>query len=388
MWKASSRSDDIVRLSDEIKDLVLNELDCSNNISDIKVKRIIEDIIMKKSRSRYLSLPERLQLENEVFCSLRRYDILQPLIDDDTVSEIMINGANAIFYEKNGRIFKWNRSFSSAEKLEDIIQRIVSKNNRMVNERSPIVDTRLENGSRVNVVLNPISLDGSAVTIRRFPDIPITMNKLVELGALTEEMSQYLMKCVSKGKNIIICGGTGSGKTTFLNALSEFISADERVVTIEDSAELQIRSIPNLVRLESRDANTQGVGEINIRKLIKTALRMRPDRLIVGEVRGEEAVDLLQALNTGHSGSLSTIHANSCEDLFSRLETMVLMGMNIPLEAVRRQIASAVQILIHLVRTEDKLRRVNKIAELSGYKNGEFEYRTIYSFKESRWEKG
>lgn len=365
-----------------IKETVLNEIDCSTDLTDEAVLKVIDAVIYETCKSLYISLPDRISIRDDVFFSLRRYDILQPLIDDDSISEIMINGTRSIFYEKQGMLFRWNRTFNSDEKLEDVIQKIVARTNRMVNERSPIVDTRLENGSRVNVVLNPIALDGAAVTIRRFPDNPITMNKLVESGSLTPKMSEFLENSVRTGKNILICGGTGTGKTTFLNALSEYIGKDERVITIEDSAELQIRTVPNLIRLESRDANTQGVGEISIRTLIKTALRMRPDRLIIGEVRGAEAVDLLQALNTGHAGSLSTIHANSCEDVFSRLETMVLMGLDIPLEAVRRQISSAIQILVHLVRTKSKERKVNRICRLTGYSNGEYSLETIFSLKE------
>lgn len=365
-----------------IKETVLNEIDCSVDLTDEVVLKVIDAIIYEKCKSLYISLSERLSIRDDIFFSLRRYDILQPLIEDDSISEIMINGTQSIFYEKNGMLHRWDRAFASEEKLEDVIQKIVSRTNRMVNERSPIVDTRLENGSRVNVVLNPIALDGAAVTIRRFPDNPITMNKLIESGSITFEMSEFLKNSIRTGKNILICGGTGTGKTTFLNALSEFIGKEERVITIEDSAELQIRTVSNLIRLESRDANTQGVGEISIRTLIKTALRMRPDRLIIGEVRGAEAVDLLQALNTGHAGSLSTIHANSCEDVFSRLETMVLMGLDIPLEAVRRQIASAIQILVHLVRTKSKERKVNRICRLTCYSNGEYSLETIFSLKE------
>lgn len=367
------------RLSERIRESVLSELDCSRELSDEEVLKVIDAVIINSCRDSYISLPDRLLIRNEVFCSLRRYDILQPLIEDDSISEIMINGTKSIFYERKGSLYKWDKNFTSDEKLEDVIQKIVSKTNRMVNEKSPIVDTRLDNGSRVNVVLNPISLDGAALTIRRFPDNPINMKRLVETGSISEEMSEYLKISMQTGKNILICGGTGTGKTTFLNALSDYIGRDERVITIEDSAELQLRNIPNLIRLECRDANTQGVGEINIRTLIKTALRMRPDRLIVGEVRGAEAVDLLQALNTGHAGSLSTIHANSCTDVFSRLETLTLMGMDIPLEAVRRQIASAIHLIVHLVRTENKERKVNSICKLIGYEDGEYKLETIYS---------
>lgn len=366
-------------LAEFIRETVLAEIDCNKEPNDTEVLNVIDAVILDNCRSKFIRMSERLAIREEVFYSLRRYDILQPLIEDDSISEIMINGTKSIFYEKNGILYHWDKHFTSDEILEDVIQKIVSKTNRMVNEKSPIVDTRLDNGSRVNVVLSPVAIDGAALTIRRFPDNPITMKRLVETGSLTAEMSGFLRESVQKGMNILICGGTGTGKTTFLNALSEYIGRDERIVTIEDSAELQIKNIPNIVRLESRAANTQGVGEINIRMLIKTALRMRPDRLIIGEVRGAEAVDLLQALNTGHAGSLSTIHANSCEDVFSRLETLVLMGMDIPLEAIRRQIASAIQIIIHLVRTESKERKVNRICSLSGYSNGNYNLKTVYS---------
>lgn len=369
-------------LADEIKEAVLKELDCSKEMSDEEVLELIDEVLLGKCRSQYISLSKRLDIRKETFFSLRRYDILQSLINDDEITEIMINGIDSIFYEKKGRLYKWKKTFSSAEKLEDIIQRIVAGTNRMVNEKSPIVDTRLDNGSRVNVVLNPISLDGAAVTIRRFPDKPIRMKDLISFGSIPPEAAELLRNAVQNGQNILICGGTGTGKTTFLNALSEYIEKDERLVTIEDSAELQIKNIPNIVRLESRDSNTQGIGEISIRALIKTALRMRPDRLIIGEVRGAEALDLLQALNTGHSGSLSTIHANSCDDVFSRLETMVLMGINMPLEAIRRQIASAIQMIIHLGRMKDKSRKVNEIVQVIGYKNGEFITKSIYKYKE------
>ena len=307
---------------------------------------------------------------------------MQELIDAEDITEIMINGAGNIFYEKQGGLYLWDKSFESREKLEDVIQQIVSKCNRTVNEASPIVDARLSDGSRVNIVLSPIALNGPVVTIRRFPENPITMEQLIAFHSITEEAADFLKKLVMAGYNIFISGGTGSGKTTFLNALSHNIPNTERIITIEDSAELQIRGIPNLVSLETRNATTEGVKEISIRDLIKASLRMRPDRIVVGEVRGAEAIDMLQALNTGHDGSLSTGHANSAKDMLARLETMVLMGMDMPISAIRRQIASAIDIVVHLGRLRDKSRRVLNISEVSGFENGEIILNTIYEFVE------
>ena len=320
-----------------------------------------------------------------MFHSVRKLDVLQELIEDETVTEIMVNGPDAIFVERAGKLSRWEKTFTSGEKLEDVIQQIVGKCNRVVNESMPIVDARLENGARVNAVVRPVALNGPILTIRRFPDTPITMEKLIALGSLPAECAEFLKTLVRARYSMVIGGGTGSGKTTFLGALSNFIPSDERLITIEDNAELKIQGIENLVRLEAKMANTEGAKSVTIRDLIKTALRMRPDRIVVGEVRGGEAVDMLQALNTGHEGSLSTAHANSAEDMLSRLETMTLMGVDLPLEAIRRQIASGVDILIHLGRMRDKSRKVLEITEICGFEDHEIKTRTLY---QCRREKG
>ena len=351
----------------KIQQELLAELDFSKELGEEELLELIDVKIHETALQRGVWLEERKEMRKEIFRAMRRLDILQELIEDPGVTEIMINGKDHIFIERAGQLFRWENKFDSEEKLNAIIQQIVSGCNRVVNEASPIVDARLENGSRVNVVLKPAALNGPIVTIRRFPEKPMDMKNLVELGALQESHSIFLEKLVQAGYNILVSGGTGSGKTTFLNALSDFIPKDERVITIEDSAELQIRSIENLVRLETRNANVEGCRPITIRDLIKTALRMRPDRIIVGEVRGAEAVDLLQAMNTGHDGSLSTGHSNSAADMLSRLETMVLMGMDLPVSAIRQQIASAVDIIIHLGRLRDKSRKVLEIMEVCGY---------------------
>lgn len=330
-----------------------------------------------------MSVLEREQLGKELFYAIRKLDILQELVDDPDITEIMINGTDNIFIERQGRLQIWNKSFHEKEKLEDVIQQIVAKCNRTVNEANPIVDARLENGSRVNIVLAPVALNGPIVTIRRFSDDPITMSKLLQFGSITEEAVAFLKNLVFAGYNIFISGGTGSGKTTFLNALSEFIPKEERIITIEDSAELQIRGVPNLVRMETRNANVEGCQEITIRDLIKSSLRMRPDRIVVGEVRGAEALDMLQCLNTGHDGSLSTGHANSAKDMLSRLETMVLMGMDLPLSAIRRQMASGIDIIVHLGRLRDKTRKVLEIVEVTGFENQEIVIQPLYLFQET-----
>ena len=296
----------------------------------------------------------------------------------------MVNGPDTIFVERDGRLIRWHKSFTSAEKLEDVIQQIVGKCNRVINESMPIVDARLENGSRVNAVIYPVALNGPILTIRRFPEHPITMEKLIALGSITKECADFLQKLVKARYSMVIGGGTGSGKTTFLAAMSEYIPKDERLITIEDNAELRIRGIDNLVRLEAKMANMEGAVSVTIRDLIKSALRMRPDRIIVGEVRGGEAMDMLQALNTGHEGSLSTAHANSARDMLSRLETMVLMGVDLPLEAIRRQIASGVDILVHLGRMRDKSRKLLEVTEVCGFENGEIQIRPLYQWKEGK----
>lgn len=364
----------------EIKALVNNKIDIMADMSDEDVKELIASVVLEKSREFYLSIAEKREIVEFIFNSMRRLDILQPLIDDTSITEIMVNGPDNIFIERAGRIHKLDIGFESEEKLEDIIQSIVSKANRMVNEASPIVDARLKDGSRVNVVLKPIALDGPVMTIRKFPDKPITMEDLTEWGFITEEGAEFLKKLVQARYNIFICGGAGSGKTTLLNALSNFIPEDERVITIEDAAELQIKGVKNLVRLETRNENTEGKGRITIRDLIKTALRMRPERIIIGEVRGEEALDMLQAMNTGHDGSLSTGHGNSPKDMLSRLETMVLSAASMPLQAIRQQIVSAIEIIVHLARMKDKSRKTLEITEVAGIKEGEIILNPLFVF--------
>lgn len=359
------------------------KIDLSREVSDEEVREMIDEMVIHCSRQYALSLKDRQQLGREIFDAIRRMDILQELVEEEEVTEIMINGTQGIFIERKGRLFQWDKNFASKEKLEDVIQQIVAKCNRAVNEASPIVDARLENGARVNIVLAPVALNGPIVTIRRFPSHPIGMTDLLAYGSLTQEAAQDLEKWVRAGYNIIISGGTGSGKTTFLNALSQYIPPTDRVITIEDSAELQLQGIPNLVRLETRDSKGEGTTAITIRDLIRSSLRMRPDRIIVGEVRGSEAIDMLQALNTGHDGSLSTGHANSATDMLMRLETMVLMGMELPLSAVRRQIASGVDIIVQLGRLRDKSRKVLEIVEITGYEDGEIVTRPLYQFQET-----
>ena len=359
------------------------KIDLSREVSDEEVREMIDEMVIHCSRQYALSLKDRQQLGREIFDAIRRMDIIQELVEEEEVTEIMINGTQGIFIERKGRLFQWDKNFASKEKLEDVIQQIVAKCNRAVNEASPIVDARLENGARVNIVLAPVALNGPIVTIRRFPSHPIGMTDLLAYGSLTNEAARDLEKWVKAGYNIIISGGTGSGKTTFLNALSQYIPSTDRVITIEDSAELQLQGIPNLVRLETRDSKGEGTTAITIRDLIRSSLRMRPDRIIVGEVRGSEAIDMLQALNTGHDGSLSTGHANSATDMLMRLETMVLMGMELPLSAVRRQIASGVDIIVQLGRLRDKSRKVLEIVEITGYEDGEIVTRPLYQFQET-----
>lgn len=367
----------------QLKCRVLERLDCSEEIGDDKVYEWIDQEVLQYGQEIYISLEEKLRLRQEIFNSLRKLDILQELVDCPGVTEIMINGMDNIFIEEEGKIRKWEKCFESVEKLEDVVQQIVGRTNRMVNESNPIVDTRLENGSRVNIVLPPVALNGPVVTIRRFPDKAIQMDDLISYRSIDKETARFLKRLVQAGYNIFISGGTGSGKTTFLNVLSNYIPKDERIITIEDSAELQIRNIPNLVRLETRNANSEGKNEITIRELIKSALRMRPDRIVVGEVRGGEAVDMLQCLNTGHDGSLSTGHSNSSRDMLSRLEMMVLMGIELPLDAVRRQIAAGIDMIVHLGRLRDKSRKVLEIVEIAGYKDGEIQLNPLYQFQET-----
>lgn len=373
-------------VAEEIRRLVLEHLDLSDDLTDEQVLSTIEQTILAYGREHYLPLSEKYRLKEELFHGIRGLDILEELLADDSVTEIMINGHEHIFYEKRGQLFLWEKQFSSEERLRDVIQKMAAEANRVVNEASPIADTRLMDGSRVNIVLPPASLDGPAVTIRKFSKVPYTMDRLVELGALSEDARNYLEDAVKQKRNIFISGGTGSGKTTFLNALSAYIPETERVITIEDAAELQIRTIPNLVRLEVRKANTEGCSAVSVRDLIKTALRMRPSRIIVGEVRGAEALDMLQAMNTGHEGSLSTGHANSAEDMLSRLETMVLQGSDIPLYAIRKQIASAIDVFVQLYRRSDGSRGVLQICENDGLKDGEIMLHAV--FEEAKEETG
>lgn len=351
--------------------------------SDEALIAYIDQCICDISQGELLDLSQRLAIRQRVFNFFRRLDIIQPLLDDDRVTEIMVNGPDEIFVEIEGSIVKTEIRFESREKLEQMIQTIVSKVNRQVTERNPIVDARLSDGSRVHVVLFPVALNGPILTIRKFTKEPMTLERLVSLGALTQEAALQLRKMVQAKYNIFISGGTGSGKTSFLNALSQCIPEEERVITIEDSAELQIGSVKNLISLETRDANVEGIGELTIKQLIKASLRMRPDRIIVGEVRGFEALDMLQAMNTGHDGSISTGHGNSTTDMLSRLETMVLSGLQMPLEAIRLQIASAIDILVHLSRFRDNSRRVVQICEMVNFSNGEYRLNSLYEFKEN-----
>ena len=366
-------------IREELRQKIMEQLQECSRMEDDELYEQIDRAIREKGQELFLPLKERLWLRSSLYDSFRRLDILQELLDDRNVTEIMVNGAGKIFIERKDGTALWERRFERPEQLEDIIQQIVGRVNRVVNVSSPIADARLEDGSRVHIVLPPVALDGPVVTIRKFPE-PITMEKLIGFGAVTEEAAQFLEGLVAARYNIFVSGGTNSGKTTFLNALSSFIPRTERVITIEDSAELQISQVPNLVRLETRDANTEGKGQITISQLIRASLRMNPDRIIVGEVRGAEALDMLQAMNTGHPGSLSTGHSNSARDMLNRLETMVLMGSRLPLEAVRSQIASALDILVHLGRLGDGSRKVLSIVEVRGISMGEIETEELYRY--------
>ena len=366
-------------IREELRQKIMEQLQECSRMEDDELYEQIDRAIREKGQELFLPLKERLWLRSRLYDSFRRLDILQELLDDRNVTEIMVNGAGKIFIERKDGTALWERRFERPEQLEDIIQQIVGRVNRVVNVSSPIADARLEDGSRVHIVLPPVALDGPVVTIRKFPE-PITMEKLIGFGAVTEEAAQFLEGLVAARYNIFVSGGTNSGKTTFLNALSSFIPRTERVITIEDSAELQISQVPNLVRLETRDANTEGKGQITISQLIRASLRMNPDRIIVGEVRGAEALDMLQAMNTGHPGSLSTGHSNSARDMLNRLENMVLMGARLPLEAVRSQIASALDILVHLGRLGDGSRKVLSIVEVRGISMGEIETEELYRY--------
>ena len=362
------------RLREEVR----SRIDLSREVTDEEVKELICRVILEYAGEEYISLEERKKMSVAVFNSLRKLDFIQELLEDEEVSEIMINGPKVIFVEKRGKITAYEYTFESTEKLEDMIQQIVAGCNRTVNEMSPIADARLSDGSRVNIILSPPALNGPVVTIRRFPKSHITMDTLIENGTVTKEIAEFLIQAVENGKNIFVSGGTSSGKTTMLNVLSGFIPKSLRVICIEDSAELQITHIPNLVRLETRNANQEGCSEISIRDLIRNALRMRPDRLIVGEVRGAEALDMLQSFNTGHDGSMSTGHANSAKDMLLRLEAMVLMGSDLPISAVRRQISTGIDYVVHLDRNREGKRKVVEIIELLGMEGEEIKIRTVF----------
>ena len=370
-----------------IREKVISTIDMTREPQEQELHEIIDRIMEEELKEKYLTIKERIKIHKEVFNSIKGLGILEDLLEMDEVTEIMINGRNHIFIEKAGRIIPYDDSIESEERLQDIIQQIVAKTNRRVNESNPIVDTRLEDGSRVNVVLPPVALDGAVITIRKFAKEKITINQLIKWGTLTREVSDLLEKLVVAGYNIFVSGGTGSGNTTFLNVLSNFIPNDQRVVTIEDSAELQLKSVDNIVRLEARQANSQGENEITIRDLIKTSLRMRPDRIIVGEVRGAEALDMVQSLNTGHDGSMSTGHGNSPKDMLARLETMVLMGADIPLNAIRSQLAAGIDIMVHLARMPDKTRKVIEINEIQEFKDNQIILNKLYCMENGKLKK-
>ncbi len=374
---------DYGELKQELRCRVLEQLDYGREQPDEEVMEIIDEVLLEEQLLRLLPVSESHRLRTELFYSLRRLDILQSLIEDPEITEIMINGPGSIFIERAGHLQELDMVFESEEKLQDVIQQIVAGCNRVVNEASPIVDARLSNGARVNIVMNPIALNGPIVTIRRFPNTPITMEELIRWDTLTREAAEFLRLLVQAGYNIFISGGTGSGKTTFLNVLSGYIPPWERVITIEDSAELQLQGLRNLVRLETRNSNVEGCREISVRDLIRTSLRMRPNRIIVGEVRGAEAADMMQCLNTGHDGSMSTGHANSARDMLTRLENMILMGMDIPLAAIRKQIVSGIDIVVHLGRLRDRSRKVLEVSEVMDCEEGYIRLNPLYQFEET-----
>lgn len=369
-------------LEERIYDEVLHRMDMSRETRDEELEELIYRVLREEAERDYIPLQDQILISRRLFHAFRKLDILQEFLEDEAVTEIMINGTKDIFLEKNGKIFRSKKHFLSEEKLEDVIQQIVSRTNRYVNELSPIADARLEDGSRVNVVLKPVALNGPILTIRKFPKDKVTMEQLVEWNSISSEAVEFLEMLVKAKYNIFVSGGTGAGKTTFLNALSDFIPEDERIITIEDNAELQLRKIQNLVRLEARGANLEGEGAVTIRDLIKSALRMRPDRIIVGEVRGEETVDMIGTMLNGHSGSMSTGHANNTTDMLHRLETMMMMGIDLPLTAIQRQVASAIDIIIHLGRLRDKSRRVLEITEVLGFEDGKIRTQTLFQFQE------
>ena len=365
---------------------VARKLEIQNEVKDEEIQACATEILEKMLNGEFMTVKEKREMVAYVFNNIKKLGVLQPILDDPSITEVMINGPDCIFVEQNGHLYRREERFESNKQLEDIIQKIVANVNRTVDSLHPICDARLLDGSRVNIVLPPIALNGATVTIRRFPEKVITFEDLISWEAITEEAAEFLKCCVQAKCNIFVSGGTGSGKTTFLNALSNFIPEDERIITIEDSAELQIQRVQNLVRMETRQANTEGKGEVSMRELIKSSLRMRPERIVVGEVRGAEALDMLQAMNTGHDGSLSTGHANSPADMLSRLETMVLTGANFPIEAIRQQIGSAIDLIVHLGRLSDKSRKVLDIVELVGYQDGKYEINPLFHFEREKEE--
>ena len=379
-----------LKVREEIRCSIMSKIDFSREVEDSEVLDLIDRHLTQSGKESILllTLEERKRLRQDLFHSIRRMDVLQDLLEDPEVTEIMVNGPDNIFIEKAGKLSRYPGSFSSAQKLDDVIQQIVGASNRVVNTSSPIVDCRLANGDRVNVVLDPIAVNGPILTIRRFPQNPITIDDLLQFGSIPEDIAGFRGKCVRAGLNIFISGGTGSGKTTFLNVLSDCIDPGERVITIEDNAELQIRHVPNLVQMEARNANVEGCRPISIRELIKASLRMRPDRIVVGEVRGPEAIDMIQAMNTGHDGSMSTGHANSARDMLSRLETMILMGMDLPVPAIRGQLAAGIDLIVHLGRLRDRSRKLLEVAEVLGIEDGQIRLSTLYRFAETGEENG
>lgn len=369
---------------EQLYERVLDRMDLSRETGDEELEELIYKVLKEAAENEYMPLQEQIEVSRRLFHAFRKLDILQEFIEDETITEIMINGTRDIFVERNGKISRSEKRFLSEAKLDDVIQQIVAKTNRYVNELSPIADARLEDGSRVNVVLKPVALNGPILTIRKFPKEKVTMEQLIEWESITEEAADFLKMLVRARYNIFVCGGTGAGKTTFLNALSDYIPEDERIITIEDNAELQLRKIQNLVRLEARGANLEGEGAVTIRDLIKSALRMRPDRIVVGEVRGEETVDMIGTMLNGHSGSMSTGHANNTTDMLHRLETMMMMGIDLPLTAIQRQVASALDIIVHLGRLRDKSRKVLEIVEVLGYADGRIQTQMLFQFQEER----
>lgn len=376
------------QIKQRICERVLQQVPTGVDVDEQYLTDVIDQVITEMGQQQYMRFRDRRKMRREIFNSMRKLDVLQELIEDEDVTEIMINGPQHIFVEKEGSLYETGLTFDSEERLSDIAQQIASEGNRIVNESTPILDVRLEDGSRVNIVMPPIALEGPVITIRKFPKDPLTMEKLVAMGAVTPEADRFLKALVEARYNIFISGGTGAGKTTFLNILSNYIPVSERIITIEDSAELQIRNVENIVRMEARNANVEGKNQVTIRDLIRSALRMRPDRIIVGEIRDATAIDMLTAMNTGHDGSLSTGHANSPKDMLNRLETLVLMGMDIPLPAIRQQISSAIDIIVHLGRLRDRSRKVLAICEIGEVEQGEIQIFPIFSFEEEGEENG